>query len=653
MKLGGETSVSWGNILFSLEGKPYDGWGPASTPAALGQVRTCEQNCYLSNGGDCCESQGMCERGSCVPGSVCDPEQGCISMTRPEYEIEYQADCVQNPDGCGDWSEEQCPTGLMAQARQCPKEYYWICRTNTNTNESKCKAFNKTYQNYTSYCLLGTCYDSKAECQACSDCPCKSSSSSSLCGSTVCTGCEFCCEDKCVGCDSIERFSGACYQTGADSSCPYPLGQKDGETPNSCGCHYSGLIGDGAARGCAECEFCVFSAAAQGGICLPCDKDPYTGEPYDPNTDDYKSQQWQCSEQCMKMPSSSSSSKICVYTFTANYDDQTQSWSLDSQSPTGPQCLPQPLSFSVGSWTGIRSAEGCKTKTFKMTTSNCTATGDCVAPSPSEYPEPPTGPAECGPWYSCDYTWDAATQNTTYECKQQTSYSSDYYASSEECEAAKESGSCTPPTFNCQISGTTGQLECRDVGFNSGDYKTYEECTQSLTNADCGYKFSCEPDAKAESGYKCVPDSNGDFTSKYACEQNLGSCGKYKCDSGWGCKQDPYGSFASEEECLKNCCTPKPGEELSPTARGSCEYYQADGFSPLTPDQVICESGLTKSQCDAKPTVTTLAGSWSPTWSCGGDCYASVNESCPECPSGNYKIVRSYPAGTPVCTCLG
>lgn len=649
-------SSLWDEMLFSLSGKPFDGWGPATSPAALGQIRTCEQNCYLSEGGDCCDSQGMCERGSCVEGSICDPDGNCIPITRPEFEDEYGGiDCTAEPEACLDYSDEPCPAGFMAQARECPKEVYYLCLQNAKTGQSSCKYLQKTSANYLKWCLnpFGpTCYNSKEECQSCNDCACRSSSSSSNCGSDTCTGCEFCCEDKCVGCNSIERYSGPCYQTGADSDCPYPLGQKDGDSPNSCGCHYSGLIGDGADRGCAQCEFCVWSAAEQGGLCMPCDKDPYTGLPYDPNTDNYKNQRWQCSEECMKI-SSSSSSKVCVWTFTANYDDQTQAWSFESPSPSGPKCLRQPLSYSVGSWFGSYSSDECKKKTFIMTTGDCAAKSDCSAPSPSEYPELPTQPAECGPWYSCDYSYDSATNITTYKCNEQASYNSDYYGSPEECEAAKESGSCISPTFDCKLTDyATGKLECEEVGFNAGAYKTIEECTQSLENSDCGYRFSCRPPAKEGDPYTCTPDSNGDFFSKSSCESNIDNCGKFKCDSGWGCKQDPYGEFTTKEECEKGCCTPTPGQELSPTVLGGCEYYQADGFSPLTPDFVVCEGGLTKAQCDAKPTITTLAGSWSPTWTCGSDCYASVND-CPGCASGRYKLVRTYPGGTPVCTCLG
>ena len=447
MKLGENFYGPRDEIWFSLEGKPFDGWGPATSPSALGFRRTCELNCFVSEGGDCCESQEMCERGSCVEGSVCTPEPGCVSMTLPEYEDEYGGvNCSFDPEACLDYSEEPCPVGFMAQARQCTEEFYYLCLQSAKTGQSSCKYLQKTSNNYLKWCLFNTCYNSKEECQSCNDCACRSiSSSSSNCGSDTCTDCEFCCEGKCVGCNSVERYESPCYQTGADSDCPYPLGQKDGSTPNSCGCHYSGLIGDGADRGCAECEFCVWADSPQGGLCLPC------GEEYALFSDDDRARKWQCSEECMKI-SSSVSSKACVWTFAASYDDQTQAWSFEGSNPSGPKCLSQPLSYSVGSWFGGYSSDECKKKTFVMTTSNCVVTGDCEPPSPSEYPELPTQPAVCGPWYSCDYSWDRATNVTTYECKGQASYRSDYYGSVEECEAARESGSCISPTFDCKVT---------------------------------------------------------------------------------------------------------------------------------------------------------------------------------------------------------
>ena len=644
MKLGENFYGPRDEIWFSLEGKPFDGWGPATSPSALGFRRTCELNCFVSEGGDCCESQEMCERGSCVEGSVCTPEPGCVSMTLPEYEDEYGGvNCSFDPEACLDYSEEPCPVGFMAQARQCTEEFYYLCLQSAKTGQSSCKYLQKTSNNYLKWCLFNTCYNSKEECQSCNDCACRSiSSSSSNCGSDTCTDCEFCCEGKCVGCNSVERYESPCYQTGADSDCPYPLGQKDGSTPNSCGCHYSGLIGDGADRGCAECEFCVWADSPQGGLCLPC------GEEYALFSDDDRARKWQCSEECMKI-SSSVSSKACVWTFAASYDDQTQAWSFEGSNPSGPKCLSQPLSYSVGSWFGGYSSDECKKKTFVMTTSNCVVTGDCEPPSPSEYPELPTQPAVCGPWYSCDYSWDRATNVTTYECKGQASYRSDYYGSVEECEAARESGSCISPTFDCKVTDyATGTLECEEVGFSAGEYKTIEQCTQSLENSDCGFRFSCRPPAKEGDPYTCTPDSIGDFVSRGSCESNLGSCGKFKCDSGWGCKQDPYGQFDDEEDCLKHCCTPQPNNPQSPTVVGSCEYYQADGF--LFPDFAICETGLTRAECLAKPTVITLGGRWEPRWKCGHDCFAS-GWGCGECPSGNHKIVRVYPAGAVTCTC--
>lgn len=787
MKFGKSVFDEDPGVVFSLGGKPFDGWGPLSVPAAVGPLaatRSCDMNCYLSDGGDCCSTQYDCESCSCQPcvGSACSPEVGCESMTKADFEAVCSVDCTVNPDACQDWSQEPCPSVTALADKQCPQEYHWACRYNDRTKKYGCRHFKKTYLNYLNFCFgLNQCWDTKEECQACADCACnygksssssspKSSSSSSSssgcdvyaagdetmgtcfwglgsttnsemycapmskgscavqegwgwnpsvpppmnaiylndgksawscdgacpgscesvptcepgqavktvtkrsilgyyyqecvcdnaavqCGSSFCNSCEFCHAGTCMGCDNPLRFV-APYNSSA-GDCPYPLGYSK----ESCGCRTSGLEGYGYERGCGPCEFCTDSAAGQGGVCFPCDKNPYFGTPYD--NLQYPDREWQCTPECMNPPSSSSSvaGKNCIWEFTAQYDEQSGSWSFPSQAYSTADCLSPPYPFPTNTWYAF----DCTTKLYKKVTSGCVTTSDCVEPSGSEYPDLPTGPAECpksssssSPQqrYDCNYEYDSTNGNTTYSCDE--SFIGQFNSLAT-CEEAKNNTinnitsiwRCAKPRFDCTYTGT--EFSCYEA--ISGQYGSLESCQEAIANSGCGYRYRCNA-----AGDGCEPDLTGPFTGKYQCEQGVaaGNCGKYSCKSYLNfpgtfveCESNPYGVFTSLTDCKQHCCgTTANNESGFPEAIGSCEYYQADSFSPLTPDYKICEAGLTRAQCEAKPGFTLLSGYWGPSWTCGGTCFAD-QLACPDCPSGRYRTKATYPAGDPVCTCVG
>ena len=785
MKIGKSVFDDEG-LVFLQTGKPFDGWGPVSVAGAVGALtRSCEVNCYLSDGGDCCATQYQCEECDCQPcvGSLCSPDTGCESMTRADFEALCEVNCTTNPDACLDWSEEKCPVGMVALKEQCPPDYHWACRYNDRTKKYGCRYFKKTIQNYINFCMppFNQCWDTKEECQACSDCQCNygksssssssgssSSSSSSACdvyaatddtmgvcywgqgsgtgsemycapmpkgscavqegwginpnvgipanaiylnegksawscdgscpgscesvptcqpGETVktvtkrsilgyyyqecvcdnagkkcadsyCNSCEFCHEGSCIGCDDPRRFVDPFNRS--SGNCPYPLGYDN----NSCGCRSSGF-GWGYQRGCDECEFCTDSPTAQGGVCFPCYKNPYFGNEYD--NVQYPERLAQCKPECLNPPSSSSSvQKNCVWEFTAQYDAVSGNWYFPSQAYSSAECLSAPYGFPTDTWYPY----DCTTKLYKKVTSGCVATSDCVEPSQSEYPVLPVGPSECPSSsssssssspvqkYNCNYDYNETNDTTTYSCDPSPSGSLTQAQCEEAMTAAMNGTSsiwaCPRPRFDCTYTGT--EFSCYEA--TGGKYASLNACQEAITNSGCGYRYNCNP-----AGTGCEPDLTGSFTGKDQCEDGVakGNCGKYSCKSYLNfpgtfveCEKNPYGVFDSLTDCKQHCCgtTVDNGESGFPEALGSCEYYQADAFSPLTPDYKICEAGLTRAQCMAKPSLTLLSGTWGPSFTCGSDCFAD-QLACPDCPSGRYRVKRTYPTGEGVCTCLG
>lgn len=474
---------------------------------------------------------------------------------------------------------------------------------------------------------------------------CTCSENREKCGDTQCTSCEFCYNSECISCNDPRRMN---LYTSNDASCPTEY--KSTGSIQGCGCTKP-LVDN--TIGCGDCEYCVGdsgsdSDAIKGGICYPCDDD---------NDGRYGIElRAQCSELCL-------SASKCVWEFMAINQDGVWSFANPPYSPYG--CSTNPYGSD---WTAV----DCFTKTRKVVGQKCLTSGDCPdSPSMDIYPSLPTGPgcsssSSQGARYNCNYEYNSQNNTTTYTCDPVGAAGD--YASLESCEeqrsqaerGGQQSGQfiCPRPHFTCEYSG--GAFACTEN--ITGEYYSMEECTQAIESNSCGYKYKCNA-----AGDGCEPDSKEgsetSFVSKFACLQAVeaGKCGKYSCTSHLNlpgtyveCEPNAYGNFNSEEECKKNCCNQSPPGSPYPEALGSCSYYTFDDyFSPLTPDNVVCETGLTESQCMAKPSVTTLAGSWSPSWNCGNDCYASQNN-CPpasECPSGKYITIRTFPAGEQKCVC--
>jgi hypothetical protein len=491
MKLGRNVFEEGMGIVFAQTGKPFDGFGPVSVASAFGAlVRSCEMNCYQSDGGDCCATRSMCENCECQPcGSVCaPPEDGyCISMTKAQYETEYGMDCSAS-GSCEDYSDTPCPAsgGVSALEKQCPQKYFFTCGSS-----NKCVAWGNTLYNY-GVCVTNTCYDTKAECTGCSDCDCnpnpvKTSSSSS---------------------NSIVSSSSSSNSIVSSSS--------SSEPPVLPQCRWVFTANYATATG-------VWQFKDPPTLGSDCVSPPYS---FTPNA-------WVptiCSGETLEMQYN----KVLGYCIYGQSDCPTLLEADYPDLPSGPPPCEYDCNYQydAASKQTTYSCDAVVSGNFN----NLSSCQEAISNTESGK----VGIFECqSPRFSCGYDAGAPSKLSCVETP------SGDYGSLESCESAITNGNCGF-RFDC-TDGVCSPGLFKD----SGLYATKEDCEQQIQDGECATKYNCVAGA---GGIKTCEKSGkfGQFNSMGECQSRCcqdAQEGAYPTITLGSCQVYEYGSMT---ECFNN-----------------------------------------------------------------------------------------------------